>query len=119
MREIDILHRWYRHSIAQHRRESISFPRSVNGLLGRLLHFSVARNLVQARRERQVNRPTPAQLRGLTDRPLDWAEILELRRFPKRLPPLPPGWLDGFKERIPTLGDMPSRRRYPFHAHIH
>lgn len=119
MREIDLLHRWYRHSIAQHRRESISFPRSVNGLLGRLVHFSVARNLVQARRERQVNGPTPAQLRGLTERPLDWTEILELRRFPRRLPKMPPGWRECYTESIPTLGSKPSRRRYPRHARLY
>ncbi len=118
MRESDLLHRWYRHSIAHHRRESIAFPRSVNALLGRLLHFSVARNLVQARRERKVNGPTPAQLRGMTDRPIEWAEILEMRRFSSRLPALPPGWRDCYTESIPTLGAKSSPRRYPYHGRL-
>ena len=116
MREVDHLHRWLRHSIAHDRRETIAFARDVNALLGRRLMFAVARNAIQARRERDPDSGTPAMARGILDRPLSWDEILERRRFPRRIRALPPGWATCYSEEIPTLGKKPSRRRFPSFA---
>ena len=112
----DRFHRWCRHSLAHDRRETIAFARSVNALLARKILFAAARNAVQPRSERRPRDGTPAMARGLLDRPLGWDEILELRRFPRRLPPLPPGWAACRDEAIPTAGRLPSRRRLPAHA---
>ncbi len=111
--EVDHFHRWLRHSLAHDRRETIAFARSVNALLGRRILFAVARNAIQARRERKEAGPTPAMLRGLIDRAMSWDEILERRRFPRRVPALRPGWDDCYAEAIATLGRKSSRRRYP------
>ncbi len=116
MFEVDHFHRWMRHSQAHDRRETIAFAQSVNALLGRRILFAVARNAIQARRERKDDGPTPAMLRGLIDRALSWDEILERRRFPRRTAALHPGWDACYAETIPTLGRKPSKRRFPLFA---
>jgi hypothetical protein len=113
LREVDLLHRWFRHSTAHDRRETIAFARCVNALLSRKLLFALSRNFVQPRRERDRGGGTPAMCRGLVDRPLDWSDLLERRRFRARTPPLPPGWAEAYFERIPTLGQTPATRRLP------
>ncbi len=113
MFEVDLFHRWLRNSQAHDRRETIAFAQSVNALLGRRILFAVARNAIQARRERKEAGPTPAMLRGLVDRAMSWDEILERRRFPRRVPALCPGWDACYAEKIATLGRSSSKRRYP------
>jgi transposase-like protein len=85
----DQLHRFLRHSQAAHRRETIAFGRSYNGLVDRLALFVVWRNLVQARSERHPGRGTTAMHRGLTDRPWTWAQVLAQRLHPGRVDPGP------------------------------
>jgi hypothetical protein len=113
LREVDQLHRWFRHSLAHDRRETIAFSRSVNALLSRKILFAVGRNVVQPRRERRPAGGTPAMQLGLLDRPLSWKEIFERRRFPRRVAPLPSDWLAAYRETILTLGSRPSSRRFP------
>ena len=111
--EVDLFHRWLRHSQAHDRRETIAFARSVNALLGRRILFAAARNAIQARRERADDGITPAMVRGLVDRAMSWDEILERRRFPRRVAALPRRWDACFAEAIPTLGRPSSKRRFP------
>jgi transposase-like protein len=81
----DQLHRFLRHSEAAHRRETIAFGRSNNGLVERLALFVVWRNLVQARSERHPRQGTTAMTLGMTDRPWSWAQVLAERLHPQRV----------------------------------
>lgn len=81
----DQLHRFLRHSEAAHRRETIAFGRSYNGLVERLALFTVWRNLVQARSERRPRDGTAAMWLGLTEAPWDWRSVLAERLFPSRV----------------------------------
>ncbi|MGH9750602.1 MAG: hypothetical protein ACRD6R_11845, partial [Candidatus Polarisedimenticolia bacterium] len=81
----DQRHRFLRHSQAAHRRETIAFGRSDNGLAERLALFLVWRNLVQARSERHPGDGTTAMSLGLTDRIWSWAQVLAVRLQPSRL----------------------------------
>jgi transposase-like protein len=83
----DQLHRFLRHSEAAHRRETIAFARSYNGLVERLALFVVWRNLVQARSERHPRDGTTAMRLGLTLRPWSWAQVLAERMHPHRQKP--------------------------------
>jgi transposase-like protein len=80
----DQLHRFLRHSQAAHRRETIAFGRSYNGLVERLALFTVWRNLVQARSERHPRDGTGAMALGLTDRVWSWRQVLAERLYPGR-----------------------------------
>lgn len=81
----DQLHRFLRHSEAAHRRETIAFGRSYNGLVERLALFLVWRNLVQARSERHPRDGTTAMYLGVTDRAWTWAQVLAERLHPYRV----------------------------------
>ena len=81
----DQLHRFLRHSEAAHRRETIAFGRSYNGLVERLALFVVWRNLVQARSERHPRDGTTAMWLRLTSRPWGWAQVLAERLHPARV----------------------------------
>jgi len=83
----DQLHRFLRHSEAAHRRETIAFGRSYNGLVDRLALFVVWRNLVQARSERHPRDGTTAMALGITDRPWTWPQALAERLQPSRVSP--------------------------------
>ena len=80
----DQLHRFLRHSEAAHRRETIAFGRSFNGLVERLSLFRIWRNLVQARSERRPRDGTAAMRIGLTDTKWTWQNVLAARLFPAR-----------------------------------
>ena len=81
----DQLHRFLRHSEAAHRRETIAFGRSFNGLCERLGLFLVWRNLVQARSERHPASGTTAMKLGLTRRRWTWRQVLAERLHPYRV----------------------------------
>ena len=81
----DQLHRFLRHSEAAHRRETIAFGRSYNGLVERLALFVVWRNLVQARSERHPRDGTAAMRLRLTNRPWSWPQVLAERLHPARV----------------------------------
>jgi len=86
MFEVDQLHRLVRHSLAHHRRETIAFSRSVNGLVERLHLLAVWRNLVKRRSERRPHRATPAATLGLTTGRWSWAQVFAQRLFVGHLP---------------------------------
>ena len=112
--EVDQLHRWFRHSLAHDRRETLAFARCVNALFARHLVFALQRGVIQPRRERHRDDGTPAMRLGLLPRPLSWPDLLERRRFLALSPPLPTTWSAAYFERLPTLGNLPSRRRLPY-----
>ncbi len=86
---VDVTHGFWRHSSANHKRETIAFARRANAILERGYLFAVWRNLVKVRSERHPQRGTPAMWLGLADRPWGLAELLGRRLFPGRTPMLP------------------------------
>jgi hypothetical protein len=83
---VDSLHGLLRHSLAAHRRETISFGRRLNALAERLFLAIIWRNFVKKCSERRTDPTTPAMKVGLTDRPWPWSRVLARRIFPQRRP---------------------------------
>jgi hypothetical protein len=88
----DQLHRFLRHTEAAHRRETIAFGRSYNGLIERLALFVVWRNLVQARSERRPRDGTTAMRLSGTNRRWSWENVFAKRLQPSRVQPPPEVW---------------------------
>jgi transposase-like protein len=88
----DQLHRFLRHSEAAHRRETIAFGRSFNGLRERLALFVVWRNLVQARSERRPRDGTTAMYLGATVHRWSWGRVFAQRLQPSRVEPPEDVW---------------------------
>ena len=106
----DQLHRFLRHSEAAHRRETIAFGRSYNGLVERLALFVVWRNLVQARSERHPRDGTTGMHLGLTDRAWIWPQILAERLHPHRVNPGQE--VMGFYRRELVIPSLQNERRH-------
>jgi len=102
--EINSKDMFIRHSLANHRRDTIAFSKRRQGSADRLAIFLVWSNYVKRRWEKRC-RQTPAMLRGLTDKPLTVDEVLAERRFPG-IVGLPPRWEDYYWRRVqtPVLG---------------
>ena len=83
---VDVLHGLWRHSSANHRRETIAFARRANAVMERGYLFAVWRNFVKARTERHAKRGTPAMRIGLADTPWSWERVLARRIFWRRVP---------------------------------
>jgi len=111
----DQLHRFLRHSEAAHRRETIAFGRSYNGLVERLALFIVWRNLVQARSERHPRDGTSAMRVGLTANPWGWRQVLAERLFPSRVHP-PIEVMDVYRRTLVTHHLRTERRHALKHA---
>jgi len=111
----DQLHRFLRHSEAAHRRETIAFGRSYNGLVERLSLFIVWRNLVQARSERRPRDGTAAMRLGLTDSPWTWRNVLAERLFPSRVRP-PSDVMEVYRRTLVTPHLLTERRHALVHA---
>jgi transposase-like protein len=88
---VDQLHGLWRHSCAHHHRETIAFPRRINGAMERAYLLAVWRNFVKWRSERKADRTTPAVRLGLADRAWSWTRVLARRLFPGRVP-VPEPW---------------------------
>jgi hypothetical protein len=81
---VDQLHRFLRHSLSHHRRETIAFGRRHAALMERAFLFLVWRNLVQRKAERHRSSPTPGMLAEIQDRPWPLERLLVKRLFPWR-----------------------------------
>ncbi len=82
---VDLLHKIIRHSRKDHARETFSFGRRVDHVMGRLHLLAVWRNFVKRRTERRPCDESPAMRIGLTTRRWEWSEILALRLFERRI----------------------------------
>lgn len=111
----DQLHRFLRHSEAAHRRETIAFGRSYNGLVERLALFTIWRNLVQARSERRPRDGTAAMRIGLADAPWGWRQVLAERLFISRVRP-PTEVMDAYRRALVTPHLLSERRHALKHA---
>lgn len=86
MYPIDTLHRFLRHSLKPHGRETIAFGRRSEAQLERAFLFAIFRNLVKRRSERRPNSVTPATWLGLTDGIWSWERVFARRLQPSRVP---------------------------------
>jgi transposase-like protein len=105
-----------RHGQAGHRRETIAFSKRRQGALERLAVFTVWRNVVKRRREKQRGE-TAAMRAAILDRPLCWPEVLRARQFPRRQL-LPGPWRSYYWRRVKTLAlgerQTEHRRKHAF-----
>ena len=88
---VDTLHALLRHSLANHKRETIAFGRRLNAIMDRVFLALVWRNFVKGRSERRPDRTTPAMRVGIADAPWSWRRLLSRRLFPSHAT-LPPAW---------------------------
>ena len=105
-----------RHSQAAHRRETIAFSKRRQGAIERLAIFTVWRNAIKRRREKEAGE-TAAMAAGVLDRPWRWAEVFAERQFPSR-ERLPGPWWSYYWRRVITLAlggrQTEHRRKYAF-----
>jgi hypothetical protein len=82
---VDQLHQLLRHTCSDHKRETISFGRRLESILGRAHLIAVWKNFIKGRSERRPDRSTPAMRVGLAEAPWRWERVLSRRLFPGRL----------------------------------
>ena len=99
-----------RHGQAAHRRETIAFCKRRQGALERLAVFTVWRNLIKRRREKQAGE-TAAMAAGIVDRPWSWGQVFRSRKFPRRRW-LPGPWWQYYWGRVKTAALGTSQRTH-------
>jgi len=108
---IDMLHRFFRHSVKGHARETIAFGRRNEAQLERAHLFAIFRNLVKQRSERRPRSITPAMWIGLADARFTWERVFAQRLQPSRSPARG-AWPELYDRRMST----PTLRSTPPHA---
>ena len=107
----------FRHSGANHKRETIAFSKRRQGAIERLAIFQVWRNFMRSFSERRrKGGATPAQKAGVLERRLSLKELLARRLFPSRIP-LPERAAGYYRREVRTaaLGvNRAHRLRYAF-----
>lgn len=84
---VDQLHQLLRHTCSDHKRETISFGRRLESILGRAHLIAVWKNFIKSRSERKPDRTTPAMRLGLAETPWPWERVFSRRLFPERVDP--------------------------------
>ena len=92
-----------RHSNSNHKRETIAWSKRRQASAERLVILLVWRNYMKGRREKERGSPTPAMVKGLTDRPLEIEDILDGRIF-RSEQELPPRWAEYYERKVETVG---------------
>lgn len=104
-----------RHSMANHKRETIAFSKTIASAIARMWVFVVWRNYHKWFSERRRG-GTPAMRVGACEHRWGMARILSRRLFPARIK-LPKGWQDHYRGTVPTR-QVPNQRihdlRYAF-----
>ena len=92
-----------RHSNANHRRETIAFSKRRQGALERMAAFTVWRNCIKKRQEKESwPTKTAAEEAGLAKGRWSWRRVLGRRLFPKHTD-LPPEWIRYYYRKVKTL----------------
>ena len=99
--EVNLLDLLIRHGGSNHKRETIAWSKRRQSSAERLGILLVWRNYLKRRREKERSSPTPAMVRGMTDRPFNVNEVLSERIFRGHLE-LPPRWVDYHDRRVKT-----------------
>jgi transposase-like protein len=108
---IDMLHRFLRHSVKVHARETIAFGRRNEAQLERAYLFAVFKNYVKRRSERRPRSITPAMWLGLTDVRWSWDRVFAKRLQPSRVA-APRAWPELYDRTMatPTLRNTPPHQ---------
>jgi len=80
----DQLHQMFRHTCADHKRETIAFGRRLESVVGRSFLMAVWKNFIKGRSERRPDRRTPAMVLGLVTERWRWEQTLRQRLFSDR-----------------------------------
>jgi len=107
--EVNLLDDWIRHSSSNHKRQTIAPSKRRQASSEKLAILLVHRNYMRSRREKVRDGPTPAMLKGLTDRQLSIEEVLGERLFPGRIP-MPARWRQYYRREIRTRALAVNRR---------
>lgn len=83
---VDLTHGLMRHTLANHKRETLAFGRRTNAIAERAYLFIAWRNFIKWRSERKPDPTTPAMWAGLAKAPWTWQQVYRARLFPGRLP---------------------------------
>jgi hypothetical protein len=98
-----------RHTGANHKRETIAFPKRRQMAIWRLALFQVWRNYMKWASERR-HLDTPAMRLGLVDHRISLEELLAERLFPGRVP-LPQRWSEYYWGRVASR-EIPNGREH-------
>jgi hypothetical protein len=98
-----------RHNQANHKRETISFSKLMQGVIERAALLLVFLNFAKPFSERHGG-GTPAMRLGLRAHPVAVGEILQRRLFPARVA-LPQEWQRYYRREVPTRR-IPNARRH-------
>jgi len=98
MAPTDSLHHMYRHSCADHKRETIAFGRRLESIVGRGFLMAVWKNFIKFRSDKRRDPSTPAMHLGMTDGAWPWERILARRLFRSRQD-LPESWARLYAKR--------------------
>jgi hypothetical protein len=105
-----------RHCQANHRRETIAFAKRRQGAIERAAVFTVWRNAIKWRREKEPG-TTAAMSAGALTKRLNWTDVFCRRRFPRR-EDLPRPWWSYYWRKVKTLAlgenQRSHRRKYAF-----
>jgi len=107
--EVNLLDQLIRHSSSNHKRETIAWSKRRQASAERLAIFLVWRNYMKGRSEKDRGSPTPAMVKGLTDRPLEVEDILSERIFRTNME-LPPRWAEYYDRQVETRALEVNRR---------
>lgn len=107
--EINLFDRFFRHSNANHTRETLAWSKRRQSSTDRLAIFAVWRNYMNGRRQKDRGSPTPAMERGMLDRKLTVEDILSNRIFLGHVE-LPESWRRYYGRLVSTRALSHNRR---------
>ncbi len=108
--EINLFDRFFRHSNANHVRETLAWSKRRQSSTDRLAIFAVWRNYMNGRRQKERKSPSPAMERKMTDRRLTAKDVLSCRIFLGHVN-LPESW-ERYYRRDVTTRALPHNRRH-------
>ncbi len=107
---INLFDRFFRHSNANHVRETLAWSKRRQSSTDRLAIFAVWRNYMNGRRQKDRRSPTPAMARNIIDRKLNGADVLSERVFVGHVD-LPESWKKYYRRDVTTRA-LPRNRRH-------
>jgi hypothetical protein len=108
--EINLFDRFFRHSNANHTRETLAWSKRRQSSTDRLAIFTVWRNYMNGRRQKDRRSPTPAMARGMLDRKMTVDNVLAQRIFFGHNE-LPESWRQYYRRDVVTRA-LPHNRRH-------
>ena len=107
--EINLFDRFFRHSNANHTRETLAWSKRRQSSTDRLAIFAVWRNYMNGRRQKDRRSPTPAMARQMMNRRLTTSDVLSNRIFLGHVE-LPDSWQQYYRRTVTTRALAHNRR---------